>query len=336
MSRSFRAVAAAAAASCACAAPSAFAQSSVTAYGLMDVSVGSYQSAGGVRNKAVNSGDMTTSFLGFKGTEDLGGGVKAVFALEHFLRPDTGEAARFTGDGFWARSAFVGLKGDFGTTTLGRNTTPFFVSTLAFNPFGDSFSFSPSILHYYLGALSGDSGWSNSIAYASPKFGNFNANLLFNRGEAAASKGNNIGGNVLYFGGKLSGSLAYQQVKNGGNLPALVDKQQALQAGIAYDFDFLKAFGQAGQVKDSIGATEAKARIYQLGVSVPVGAGKVLASYGHTSFDTAGADTTRKNASVGYDHNLSKRTDLYGVYMNERRTGLSNGNSYALGMRHTF
>lgn len=334
MSRSLRAVATAAVSLCTCA--GAFAQSSVTAYGLVDVSVGSYQSAGGTRNKAVNSGDMTTSFLGFKGTEDLGGGVKAIFALEHFFRPDTGEAARFTGDGFWARSAFVGLKGDFGSTTIGRNTTPFFVSTLAFNPFGDSFSFSPSILHYYLGALSGDSGWSNSIGYASPKLGDFSVNLLANRGEPAGSKGSNFGGNALYFGSKLSASLAFQQVKNGGNLPAAVDKQQALQAGVAYDFNVVKVFGQAGQVKDTIATGNAKTKIYQLGVSVPVGMGKVLASYGYSAFETAGGDTSRKNASLGYDHNLSKRTDVYAVYMNERRTGLSSGNSYAAGIRHTF
>jgi hypothetical protein len=67
------------------------------------------------------------------------------FALNSFLRADNGAAGRFNGDAFWARDAYVGLSGAFGTSLLGRNTTPLFVSTLLFNAFGDSFAFSPSI-----------------------------------------------------------------------------------------------------------------------------------------------------------------------------------------------
>ena len=125
------------------------AQSSVQAYGLIDVSAGQFQDPGAAKDKSVVSGKMTTSYFGFKGSEDLGGGMKANFAIESFLRADNGAAGRFNGDAFWARNAYVGLSGAMGSVTAGRNTTSLFVSTLIFNAFGDSFGFSPSIRHYF-------------------------------------------------------------------------------------------------------------------------------------------------------------------------------------------
>ncbi|MDZ4239742.1 MAG: porin, partial [Hydrogenophaga sp.] len=88
---------------------SAQAQSTVTAYGLLDLSVGSTKAPGGTSTTAVDSGKMTTSFIGFGGSEDLGGGLSAVFKMEGFLRVDTGDQGRFTGDTTWARTASVGL-----------------------------------------------------------------------------------------------------------------------------------------------------------------------------------------------------------------------------------
>ena len=337
MSRSLRATALAAAALCACAGASA--QSSVSIYGLMDASVRSYQVAGSVKNKEVASGDMTTSYIGFKGSEDLGGGVSAIFMMEHFMRPDVGQAGRFNGDLFWARSAYVGLKSNYGAVTFGRNTTPFFVSTLVFNPFGDSFSYSPSILHYFQagGALIGDSGWSNSIAFKSANYGGLTVNLLGNLDENGANqKGNNVGGNVMYFGGMFSGTAAYQNVKNATpGLAAGVDNQESWQLGGALDFKFVKAFGQYGEVKNE-GTTELKTKIFQVGASVPIGNGKALAAYGQSEAESATAEVTRKTASIGYDYNLSKRTDVYAVYMLDKKTALSDGNSFGAGVRLTY
>jgi predicted porin len=337
MSRTFRATALAAATLCACAGASA--QSSVSIYGLMDASVRSYQVAGAVKNKEVASGDMTTSYIGFKGSEDLGGGMSAVFAMEHFLRPDVGQAGRFNGDLFWARSAYVGLKSNYGAVTLGRNTTPFFVSTLVFNPFGDSFSYSPSILHYFQagGALIGDSGWSNSIAFKSANYSGLSVNLLGNLAEGGANqKGNNIGGNVMYFGGNFSGTAAFQNVKNATpGIAAGVDNQESWQLGGAYDFKVVKAFGQYGQVKTE-GLAAVKTKIFQVGATVPLGNGKVLAAYGESEAEAGATEVTRKTTSVGYDYNLSKRTDVYAVYMNDKKTSLSSGNSFGAGVRLTY
>ena len=143
----------------------AHAQSSVSLYGLLDMSVGRFQAPGAAASKGVDSGNMSTSYFGLKGNEDLGGGLGAVFAIESFLRGDTGASGRFNGDVFWARSAYVGLSSNsLGTVTMGRNTTSLFVNTLIFNAFGDSFGFSPSIRHTFTsGTVTGDTGWADSI-----------------------------------------------------------------------------------------------------------------------------------------------------------------------------
>lgn len=330
-------------------ASAAQAQSSVTLYGLLDMNVGQFQNPGGQKTWQVSNGDMSTSYLGFSGKEDLGGGLSANFALESFFRPDTGKSGRVAidaganSDVFWARSANVGLtSSSLGGVKLGRSTTTLFISTLLFNPFGDSFGFSPSIRQYYTKELIGDSGWSNSVTYNSPNFSGLSFALQGNLGEGSANAvGKNLGGHVLYFGGPFAATLAVQSVKNnsdfrfGGLLPDGFEKQTTVQIGARYDFGFLKLYGQYGQVKTDA-TVSSKAKIGQVGVSVPVGAGAVLASYGYDKLDTEGTDTTYKTATVGYDYNLSKRTDVYAVYMNEKKTDLSSGNSFALGVRHKF
>jgi predicted porin len=199
------------------AAPAVHAQSSVTMYGLIDLSVGSSKAPGGTANKNVNSGNMTTSFIGFKGTEDLGGGMQAVFAIESFMRNDTGESGRFGTDTFWARSAYVGLSNSAGTLTFGRNTTALFVNTLIFNSFGDSFGFSPAIRHTFTSGgnfqVSGDTGWSDSIKYSSPRFGGLSFTGHAALGES--NGGRNLGFSVLYFGGPFGAGFAWQSVEKG-------------------------------------------------------------------------------------------------------------------------
>ena len=306
----------------------ALAQSSVQLYGLVDVSVGQFDLAGGLENKAVASGNMTTSYIGFKGTEDLGGGLSARFQIESFLRADTGESGRFGGDAFWARNAFVGLSGGFGSLSVGRNTTTLFVSTLLFNPFGDSFGFSPSIRHYFAGGVgvtTGDTGWSDSLSYASPKLGGLSFTV-----QAAAGEGNggrNLGGQALYFGGPFAASLAYQTVEKG----ATVADTRTWQAGGSYDFGLVKLFGQYGQVHND--STDVAYKLTELGASVPVGQGKLLLAWGRQAADT---DITRNTTSLGYDHSLSKRTDVYAVWMNDQLTDRATGNSVAVGVRHRF
>jgi predicted porin len=331
------------------AAPTAFAQSSVQAYGLIDASVGQFQVAGGPKVKRLDSGNMSTSYLGFKGTEDLGGGLKVGFTLESFLLVDSGGAGRVPGvDAFWGRNANVNLSGGFGNIRLGRMGPPLFVSTLLFNPLGDSFGYSPAIRQYYNApygtALVGDSGWNNAIGYTTPRLGGLTATVLVQAGEGAANaKGPNIGAHALYFAGPLAMTAAWQKVEAQGTLGRPISafpgfsSQTAWQLGGSYDLKFIKLFAQYGNVKTDATA-DVDVKTYQLGASVPIGAGKLLASYGNSELDfkPPASDTTSKMLTVAYDYLLSKRTDVYVLYMSDKYTARSSGNTIAAGIRHTF
>jgi predicted porin len=312
------------------AASSAQAQSSVTAYGLFDVSAGVSRVPGGTSVKNVDSGKMTTSYIGFRGSEDLGGGLSVQFKLEHFLRADTGDAARFTGDTFWSRNALVGLSHtQWGTVTLGRNTTPLFVTTLSYNAFGDSFGYSPSIRHYYTsGTTTGDSGWSDSVVYSSPRFGGFSFGLAGALGEG--SNGRNVGANVGYSDGPVAASLVYQEVKKDG--ATAVNDSRTWQLGASYDAGVAKVFGQLGKV-DNLTTTH-DYRIVGLGARMPVAqSGAFLAQWGRLSPDTG---AKRNTLSLGYDHSVSKRTDIYMVGMRDKVENLSTGYGVSVGLRHRF
>ena len=307
----------------------AHAQSSVSLYGLVDLSVGSSKAPGGTSSTSLDSGKMTTSYIGFSGSEELGGGLSAVFRVEGFLRADTGAQGRFDADAMWARTSSVGLSSkSAGTLTLGRNTTALFVNTLLFNAFGDSFGYSPSIRHYFTsGTVTGDTAWSQSMAYSSPAFGGVRA------GFAATTKtgnGGNVGANVSYRNGPVSAGLALQQVKKDTAVGAL-DDTRTTQLGAAYDFTAVKLYAQAGKVKNL--TTTNSYSIASLGAKVPLGSGALVAQYGSLSPD-AGAD--RNTVSFGYLYNLSKRSEVYAVGMRDKIEELPSGHSYSLGIRHRF
>ena len=145
---------------------------------------------------SVDSGNMTTSFFGLKGGEDLGGGLTASFVIESFLRPDAGAAGRFATDNFWARSANVSLSSkSAGTLRLGRITTPFFIATLVHNALGDSFGFSPSIRQVFTsGTVTGDTGWSDAVSYSTPAMGGFSAVAMVAAGEGGGGRNTALSG----------------------------------------------------------------------------------------------------------------------------------------------
>lgn len=309
----------------------ALAQSTVTLAGLLDLSAGQSKPAGNP-NKVwnVDNGQMTTSWFGVSGTEDLGGGLSALFTVQSFMRADTGASGRFGADTFWARNAFVGLaSSSFGRVTIGRNTTPFFVTTLSFNPFGDSFGYSPSIRHYFTsGTLTGDSGWSDSVLYTTPKLGGATAQLFIAAAEAG-SNGRNHGVNLRWGAGALDTAFSWQDVKKDG--AAAVADTKSWQAAATYDFGVAKLFGQFGNVANKTTGNEYD--ITGIGASVPVGNGKVLAQWGQIKPETG---AKRKTFSAGYDYFLSKRTDLYAVAMSDKIDGLSSGSAFSIGVRHRY
>ena len=328
----------------------AHAQSTVQITGIVDTFAGSMKMAGDAsRQSVVDSSGLTTSWFGFKGSEDLGGGLKANFALTAFIKTDTGAQGRFNNDAFFSRDANVSLSGGFGTVMLGRWMAPNFLPSVVGNPLGDSFTFSPLILHMNVPLFNGtgwtattpaDTGWSNQIVYSTPKFGGFSANVQYQFGEVAGDNGKkNMGANFFYVDGPLTVTGFYErdQIKNyplaSGASPLIgATKTDWMLLG-SYDLGRVKPFLSYGQAKAD--SSDSKAKTMQLGASIPAGpAGKVLVDWVQT--EKTVTDVKRKTFTLGYDYNLSKRTDAYAMLMNDRITSQSTGNSLGVGIRHRF
>lgn len=318
----------------------ASAQSSVEVYGLVGAYVGSVKRSG---DKAAvmseGGGGLTTSYLGFRGQEALGGGVKAIFSLESFLRPDTGEQGRTAADPLFSRNSWVGVEGGLGRLTLGRQTNPTYGVMSRLSPLGSSVVFSPLALHTFVVAygstILGDSVWNNTVEYSSPTVNGFSGIAIYGLGEQANRAGlANLGLHGTYSSGKFMAALSAQRLRMNIAVPLAVE-QNAYLAGANYDFGSVKLFGNA--VRTDIHGGVAT-RTADLGVSVPLSkTGTLLAEVARTRTGKPGvADTRRTTATVGYDYRLSKRTDVYALYVSDKKTNAATAGSTALGIRHLF
>ncbi|QXZ09838.1 porin [Comamonas sp. Y33R10-2] len=294
----------------------AMAQSSVTLYGIVDANVGYVNHAGASNSSAYGLGNSgnATSRLGFRGVEDLGGGLKAKFTLEGGLGNDVGGGFDFK------RESTVGLAGGFGEVRLGRELTPTFRAINKYDVFN------AAGVGRYLGfqdwAATGQTDGnavraSNMITYATPNFSGFNASVAYAFDEKASTiagapkAGRYAGGMVGYDNGPLSVTAAYATLKTGLS-GASVDRD-TYSIGASYDFGAAKVTGMANQIKyKADGASSSKINTYLIGMSAPVGGvGEVKAQY--ALYDQKAFNTKAHQFSVGYVHNLSKRTALYGT-----------------------
>ncbi|MFL9880122.1 porin [Herbaspirillum rhizosphaerae] len=200
------------------------AQSSVTIYGIVDTGI-TYTSkavtpAGGTNTGskfAVNSGTIQGSRIGFKGVEDLGGGLNAVFQLETGFTNDNGGlqgSDSVTSSNLFRRKSVVGLNGGFGTVLLGRQTD--WADTIsaytAVNDFGGVTQNSGSALNRLQGTRT-----NNSIAYTTNNLGGFTGQAMYGFGETAGktSAGQSFGLGVKYDNGPLGLGANYYQAKGG-------------------------------------------------------------------------------------------------------------------------
>ncbi|WP_017522623.1 porin [Pusillimonas noertemannii] len=325
------------------------AQSHVTLKGLADAYVGSVQYSGqSGRSNSVGNGGLADSWFGLSGVEKINGNLSATFDLESFFQINTGQGSRTRpGDTFFSRQATVGLKGDWGEIKLGRNRAPHFYPIIFFNPFLGSSIFSPLFLHSYkptigdngrwLNSFNGDTGWSNSISYKTPRFSGLTANVVYQFGASGEHSRNNIGGNVMYNNGPFAATLAGHKVKldNPNGLPFVgaAKEQTGWLAGLSYDFKWLKLYGTYQQSHHDI---PLRNNTWQLGLSAPMGGGKFLLSWAHTKRDTDIDTLRRDTATAGYDYFLSKRTDAYALAMYDKVTDLNSGTSFVVGLRHQF
>lgn len=334
---------------------SAAAQTNVTVYGLVDVGIihESKRPGGGGNSLELGSGIQSGSRLGFRGTEDLGGGLSAIFTIENGFQADTGTAGQ--GGLLWGRQAWVGLQGGFGAIKFGRQYTPVDVWLGQIDPFANLTVGKVSNLLVREYAARSD----NAIVYNSPVIGGFSGDVIYGFGERVGDTSDNrfVGGSIGYSAGPLVTRLMYQKRSAAPGIPAAggaaavapVPELEHVVLGAKYDLKFMAVSGLYAQTEQTsfAGATLVDANDASLGVSVPVGAGTVLASYTHRDDRTA-ADADVNMVALGYNHSLSKRTNLYATYSylkNRRGTAYTVGGAtepgagaraVAIGLRHLF
>ena len=302
----------------------AMAQSSVTLFGIVDTAVGYVDNANAAGDSVygLTTSGNAISRLGFRGVEDLGGGLKAGFWLEGEIFGDNGNANGFN----FQRRSTVSLMGGFGEVRMGRELTPSYSKTSSYDLFGQTGigQFMGWTGNWY--GIDGDSGnalrSSNMISYYTPNFSGFTAGLGYGFDEQTTGKaGRYIGGYAAYDNGPLSVALSYDE----RNVAANFDRNTFTVAG-SYNMNVVKLNAIVQQTKDDRVAGDRKVNAYALGASAPVGAGEVKLQY--AMYDQKAIDSKAHQLSLGYVHNLSKRTAVYGTvsYMDNKdssKVGLS-------------
>ncbi|QOF77950.1 porin [Variovorax sp. 38R] len=382
----------------------ASAQSTVTLFGVVDAAYrnvanksvstnpfGPAYSVKASRTELANSG-LSSSRLGFRGVEDLGGGLSASFWLEAPITNDDGA----TGVSSFTRRSTVSLAGSFGELRLGRDKTATVMNEEQFDPFGDTGIGGSLIIDANEASVSGSGYGSNStykrasnmVQYFLPRLGGFYGNVAYGLAEqtrlspdtaASTSTGRHIGGRLGYTTGPFDIAASYAQNDtsftsgSGAAAVARPGKIKTFNLGATYDFGVAKLFGEVSRSKDERNALnifstgqDVDLTGYLLGVTVPVGPGVIRASYSQVKYDfnrvpvfgVNNADPKASKLALGYVHNLSKRTALYGTVArvsNKNGAGLTVGAGpsfattfnrtalqakssmgYEFGIRHTF
>jgi predicted porin len=332
----------------------AHAQTAVQIYGTVD--------AGLIKqtDKTLAIGKRANNTLGFKGTEELGNGLKALFQLEIRYEPDTGTIESVTRPLFQGQSR-VGLQGDFGIVRLGRALTSFQESATAFEPFHGipspvGFQTDLTVAGYTSDPLSitGNSTnrFSNALFYNSPEFSGFQINTtigtkegnqgaFIGRGTAAApqypanfeASVNPFSVSTTYKNGPVAAMLAYERNA----------VEHKLMSGAVSMFATPELKLMASYTRQDRGHTvisNPKTKAWVLGANYTMGPGKFMAGYGQKTPD--GVAKT-KQFSLGYEYSLSKRTYLYvdasrkQANVNLATPGVTTKvNTYDVGINHAF
>lgn len=341
----------------------ASAQSSVTLFGVLDAGVSYADSKTSFANGSTvkqsqwsqSSSGYNSSRLGFRGTEDLGGGLAASFWLEAGLNNDTGAAGSSTTAGqLFNRRSTVSLSGNFGEVRIGRDYTASAWNDTVFDPFGFNGVGSNLIAQANATRTSNDGSYpraSNMVGYFLPKnLGGFYGQVQYGFAEQVkttglteSKTGRYAGGRFGYANGPLDVAVGYglSNLADGGALPNTSKSNlKTMNLGASYDFGMVKAFAEISQAKATtdyslLADSTVKTQGYLLGASVPVGPGLIRASYSAVKFKgqnvNSGADPKAGQFALGYVHNLSKRTALYATvsHISDKNGAnlLTNGNS---------
>lgn len=335
----------------------AFAQTNVTIYGVADAYVG-YGFATDKKNLvAVNSGGLSGSRLGFKGVEDLGNGLKAIFTIEYSVNLDsvTGATA--------ARQQYVGLTGGFGTAVAGYLQTTGYDFSVAAQPLACSVLDANNAVRTSATAAlirctgDGNGRLPNAVAYISPTFGGvtlalnharLTENSFTDADPTTNSHVNNAFGtlaSVSYAGGPVTAGLVYGKVRQSDT--ALFDDWREYGIRGGFDFGVAKVFGSYQNMKSE--TTNRGNSQWQAGVAVPVGKATIVAQYAENNINsTVGVADGSQAYSLGATYALSKRSTVYGGMIRTNNSdaaalGVLNtprieghSTALALGLRHMF
>jgi predicted porin len=318
----------------------ASAQSTVTVFGIVDLGLQRLKS--GSDNRTLESPDgLSSSRLGFRGTEDLGGGLSAGFHLEGALSADDGTAAGFN---FRRRSTVSLSHKRAGEIRLGRDYTPTFWALSTFSPFGTNGVGHSGEIAYGFGGRSGTAPTvvraDNAVSYFLPgSLGGVYGQVMHAFNESAAT-GRFTGVRIGYAGGPVDVAAALSDTVNAAN----GDKYRVWNIGASYKFGVAKLMGFYHVSRQDV----RKQTSYLIGTVVPLGQGELKFSYVHGNVAKSDNDATK--IAVGYVYNLSKRTALYSAAAridNKGKAVFALANSpavlpgksssgYEVGVRHSF
>jgi predicted porin len=337
----------------------AHAQTAVQIYGTVD--------AGFIKqsDKTMQIGKRAANTLGFKGTEELGNGLKALFQLEIRYEPDTGTTELPSRPLFQGQSR-VGLQGDFGMVRVGRGLTPFQETIGAFEPWhalptNAGFYTDVEVAGYNSAPLdpagSSNNRWSNAFWYNTPAnlWGGFQLNTAFATKEAISGGQAVLGSGTQYPAGAEASVNPYSLSATYNNGP------MSFMAGYERNHVETKVWSLGGNVEVApnlrvmatytrqdqghVLATNPRTRAWVLGATYAMGPGKILAGYGQKSPDGL---TKTKQMSLGYEYSLSKRTYVYldasrkknpsnqNLYPAASRVNQPTFNFYDIGVNHSF
>lgn len=290
----------------------AFAQSSVTVYGKVDIGI-----TDRIGSTVTEVREAAGSRLGFRGTEDLGGGLKANFVLEHRFNPDTGAISNTDpAQVYWNGQSLVGLSGGFGKVDLGRTYSAAFFTALGGDVFGyDGVAANVSTTN---ANNNNPTRLANGIFYTSPTMGGLTAQVSYAFKEAAAK--NALSMRLAYAAGPLSASIATSKNTNDNDYSAV---------GAAYDFGMAKANVLFAKGETAAGV---KSDGMTLGLVVPMGAVTLKASFG--TLEVANVKTVSQ-LGLGARYALSKRTDVYTSFARNSKVATEKS-GWEIGLQHNF
>ncbi len=329
-------------------APGALAQSAnpVTLYGRIWVMANSVKAVGGTTPLSTRTTlSDESSYIGFRGVEDLGGGLKAAFQLESAAPPDSG------GGTFGSRNSGVFLTGKFGTVFLGRWDSPFKLSALFVDPASQN-TIANQLSVINAGGFNRREN--NTIQYWSPKIGGFSTRVMYgaNEGRTATANPSNVSVSLDYVSGGFRINYANEKHKDQrvNTITAGVTEKGQNLAGEFEVGSF--TIGLLTQKFESTGRTDRKA--YQAALTYTAGKNRFFVNFGKNkdgAISTA-AQPESKLAAIGYNYSFSKRTTFMMRYAEVKNNAASSANlsgselptlslgsdprGFGAGLRHTF